>query len=189
MWPLWELQGYGTATPDPDWAGRPGGAPDLLPPWFNVRLTFSDGSRIDILAAVADGQVTIEDMRAEPALPLHGFATLAGWISEPLEDACRVVLDQHAAGGTGYGGTDPRSFRHRPEPGPEEPAKRRARPAWPRGTAGRRVAAEAYLAAQEEGQDPVLAVMCATGMSRRKSLRIIASARDEGYLAPRHARR
>jgi hypothetical protein len=34
----------------------------------------------------------------------------------------------------------------------------------------------------------VLAVMCVTGRSRRKSLRLIAGARDEGYLAPRHNR-
>nr|WP_247240702.1 DUF6214 family protein [Streptomyces sp. LBUM 1487] len=31
--------------------------------------------------------------------------------------------------------------------------------------------------------------MCATGHSRRKSLRLIAAARDEGLLGPRHARR
>ncbi|WP_239092181.1 DUF6214 family protein, partial [Streptomyces sp. SID14478] len=49
--------------------------------------------------------------------------------------------------------------------------------------------AEAYRAAQEEGGDPVLAVMCATGRSRRKSLRLIAAARDAGFLAPRHNRR
>ncbi|NGO67282.1 hypothetical protein G5C65_02710 [Streptomyces sp. SB3404] len=160
----------------------------MLPPWFNVRLTFADGARIDVLAAVADGRIVIEEMRADPPLPLHGFATLATWIDEPLEDACRVVLERHAAGFTGK----PAGLRSSPEgcaAVPEQPGKRRARPAWPRGVAGRRVAAEAYLAAQEEGRDPVLAVMCATGRSRRKSLRIIASARDEGYLAPRHARR
>ncbi|MEU5778930.1 DUF6214 family protein, partial [Streptomyces venezuelae] len=40
-----------------------------------------------------------------------------------------------------------------------------------------------------EGRDPVLAVMCATGRSRRKSLRLIAGARDAGLLTPRHHRR
>jgi hypothetical protein len=35
----------------------------------------------------------------------------------------------------------------------------------------------------------VLAVMGATGRSRRKSLRMIARARDAGFLTPRHARR
>nr|WP_307798408.1 DUF6214 family protein [Streptomyces beijiangensis] len=59
----------------------------------------------------------------------------------------------------------------------------------PRGNAGRRVAADAYREAQQEGRDAVLAVMYATGHSRRKALRLIAGARDEGYLTPRHNRR
>ncbi|WP_237773090.1 DUF6214 family protein, partial [Streptomyces luteocolor] len=68
-------------------------------------------------------------------------------------------------------------------------ATRRARPSLPRGSAGRRAVADTYRAAQDEGRDPVLAVMCATGRSRRKSLKLIAGARDEGYLTPRHHRR
>ena len=44
--------------------------------------------------------------------------------------------------------------------------------------------AEEYRAAQQAGYDPVLAVMGATGHSRRKSLRLIAGARDEGFLGP-----
>jgi hypothetical protein len=35
----------------------------------------------------------------------------------------------------------------------------------------------------------VLAVMSATGHSRRRSLRLIAQARDAGFLTPRHVRR
>lgn len=66
---------------------------------------------------------------------------------------------------------------------------RRARPAWPRGAEGCRLAAREYRAAQEQGADPVLAVMCATGRSRRRSLRLIAQARDAGYLTSRHVRR
>jgi hypothetical protein len=66
---------------------------------------------------------------------------------------------------------------------------RRARPPWPRGIEGRWLVAQEYRAAQAEGTDPVLAVMCATGHSRRRSLRLIAQARDAGFLAPRHARR
>ncbi|WP_344363640.1 DUF6214 family protein [Streptomyces gobitricini] len=66
---------------------------------------------------------------------------------------------------------------------------RRARPAAPRGSAGRRAVAEAYTAAQWQGRDPVLAVMSATGRSRRRALRLIAAARDDGYLNPRHHRR
>ncbi|WP_252866093.1 MULTISPECIES: DUF6214 family protein, partial [Streptomyces] len=46
-----------------------------------------------------------------------------------------------------------------------------------------------YRAAREEGGDPVLAVMRATGHSRRRSLRLIGQARDDGFLSPRRARR
>ncbi|MFF5858494.1 DUF6214 family protein [Streptomyces sp. NPDC012751] len=66
---------------------------------------------------------------------------------------------------------------------------RRARQTWPRGIEGRRLLAEEYRAAQDEGLDPVLAVMDATGHSRRRALRLIAQARDAGFLPPRHARR
>ncbi|MGF6946733.1 DUF6214 family protein [Streptomyces auratus] len=53
----------------------------------------------------------------------------------------------------------------------------------------RRIAADAYRQAQREGSDPVLAVMLATGRNRRRSLRLIAGARDEGLLTPRHNKR
>jgi hypothetical protein len=66
---------------------------------------------------------------------------------------------------------------------------RRERSAWPRGVEGCRRAAQEYRAAQEEGADPVLAVMTATGRSRRRSLKLIAQARDAGFLTARHARR
>lgn len=182
---MWELQGHGTVTSDPvgtPWGGT-GMRREILPPWFNIRLTFADGARIDVLAVASEGRIAIEDMRADPPLSLDGFAALADWIEGPLEDACQVVIEQHR-----LGATVPRPYYdagYEAEP----PAVRRARPSWPRGSAGRRVAAEAYRAAQQEGRDPVLAVMCATGHSRRKSLRLIAGARDEGYLAPRHNRR
>ncbi|MCX5207060.1 DUF6214 family protein [Streptomyces sp. NBC_00237] len=193
VWPVWELQGHGSVTSDTSgptgstglsWSTG-GVRRDLLPPWFNIRLTFADGARIDVLAVVSDGRIAIEDMRADPPLSLDGFAVLADWIEGPLEDACRVVAEQHRLGMSGPRGyyADGRVFDEEP------PGKRRARPSWPRGSAGRRIAAEAYLAAQGEGRDPVLAVMYATGRSRRKSLKVIASARDEGYLAPRHNRR
>ncbi|OIK06777.1 hypothetical protein BIV23_06530 [Streptomyces monashensis] len=66
---------------------------------------------------------------------------------------------------------------------------RRERSPWPRGVEGCRRAAQEYRAAQEEGADPVLAVMTATGRSRRRSLKLIAQARDAGFLTARHARR
>lgn len=70
----------------------------------------------------------------------------------------------------------------------EQPAGR-ARPVWPRGMEGRWLIAQDYRADREDGVDPVLAVMCATGHSRRKSLRLISQARDAGFLTPRHAMR
>lgn len=71
----------------------------------------------------------------------------------------------------------------------DPPAVRRARPSWPRGREGRLMVAQEYRAAQADGRDPVLAVMHATGRSRRRSLKLIASARDAGALPPRHNRR
>ncbi|MFE7607339.1 DUF6214 family protein [Streptomyces celluloflavus] len=52
-----------------------------------------------------------------------------------------------------------------------------------------RVVADAYREAQRDGRDPVLAVMTVTGRNRRRSLRLIAGARDEGLLTPRHHKR
>jgi Family of unknown function (DUF6214) len=77
-----------------------------------------------------------------------------------------------------------------PHTGVEEGSGRhRARPVAPRGPAARRGAADVYLAAQREGGDPVLAVMAATGLSRRRSLKLIAAARAEGHLPARRHRR
>lgn len=210
VWPAWEVQGHGTVTADLEGRGRH----DVLPPWFSVRLTFADGSRVDVLAVVSEGRISIEDMHSEPPMALDGFAALAEWIEEPLADACRVAVGQQGrleeravprsrhgtASGScdvccgdcaGHGGDAGCGERMQcgPEGTPVQSAKHRARPSWLRGGTGRRVAADAYRAAQEEGRDPVLAVMYATGRSRRRSLRLIAGARDEGYLAPRHNRR
>ncbi|MDN3025789.1 DUF6214 family protein [Streptomyces sp. S.PB5] len=155
VWPAWEVQEDDGATS-----------------WCHVRLAFTDGARVDALAVVADGHVSIEDVRSQPALCLDDLAALADWIEGPLFEAC------------GFGPLPDE------EEGEGEPAgPRRARPAWPRGAEGRWLVAQEYRAAQEDGVDPVLAVMCATGHSRRKSLRMIAQARDAGFLTPRHARR
>lgn len=152
VWPAWEVQE---------------GEGSVKTSWFDVRLEFGDGARVDALAVVAEGCVSLEDVRAQPALSLDDLAVLADWLEGPLAEA------------SGIG----------PEPEPGGSGSRRARPAWPRGIEGRWLVAQEYRAAQEEGVDPVLAVMCATGHSRRKSLRLIAQARDAGYLTPRHARR
>ncbi|MDX3641045.1 DUF6214 family protein [Streptomyces sp. MB09-02B] len=140
--------------------------------WFNARLSFPDGAGVEVLAVVCEGRLSLEDVRAQPPLSLDDLAELADWIEGPLFEACGTVPD----------------LEEEPPQTPYGPG-RRARPAWPRGVEGRRLVVEEYLAAQRCGYDPVLAVMCATGHSRRKALRMIAGARDEGLLGPRHARR
>ncbi|MFJ5773918.1 DUF6214 family protein [Streptomyces sp. NPDC093094] len=248
MWPAWEVRESGGVTS-----------------WYQVRLEFADGARVEALAVAAAGCLSVEDVRGRPALSLADLAVLADWIGGPLAEACGIELgaegagervygahtygsgthgrDVHAddayggeadggggegdedgdedgdrgggtCGGTyGEGGTcgeagartgllaGPRTpggeFPEEGFPGgefpeggfPGGPVSRRARPAWPRGAEGRRLLAQEYRAAQEDGFDPVLAVMCATGHSRRRSLRLIAQARDAGFLTPRHIRR
>ncbi len=135
--------------------------------WFDVRLAFTDGAHVDALAVVAGGCVCVEDVRAQPALSLDDLAVLADWIEDSLAEACGAGPAPDGCGSPG----------------------RRARPVWPRGAEGRWLVAQEYRAAQQGGADPVLAVMCATGHSRRKSLRLIGQARDAGLLAPRRARR
>ncbi|MGW2685169.1 DUF6214 family protein [Streptomyces sp. NPDC001414] len=177
--PAWEVQEHTGATS-----------------WFQVSLAFGDGARVDALAVVAAGLVSIEDVKARPALSLADLTALADWIEEPLFRACG--LESYA---------DEEPADDDPDDDPEGRAEgvaegacaardaddgagaRRARPAWPRGIEGRWLVAQKYRAAQEEGADPVLAVMSATGHSRRRSLRLIAQARDAGFLTPRHARR
>ncbi|WP_415924924.1 DUF6214 family protein [Streptomyces sp. AK04-3B] len=192
MWPAWEVQEAGGATS-----------------WFHVRLSFADGARVDLLAVVSGGRVSIEDIRARPALSLVDLTLLADWIEGPLfdgpdedegEPAPDAAPSLNGLNGMGVlnimGGTEGvegvEGADHPTEAGrcaEELFGLRRARPVWPRGVEGRWLAAQEYRAAQEEGVDPVLAVMCATGHSRRRSLRLIARARDAGYLTPRHARR
>ncbi|WP_176582838.1 DUF6214 family protein [Streptomyces marincola] len=265
--PVWELRGHGSGAPAPA-----GGAPGLSP-WFSVGLMLADGVRVDVLAQVSGDRVLIEDMRADPPLPVDGFGSLTERLGEPLRDVCRALTGRppaehcrpptddpaptgavardrpppgpepaassapapgaapktSAAPGCRQEGRSGRQPASRPEPEPEPepeaeprsgadqepecapepeptpapepdegraPVRTDARPAGHRaprrrgtGRAGRRAAAEVYLAAQAAGADPVLAVMDATGRSRRRSLRLIAAARDKGYLGPRHARR
>ncbi|MEI5100774.1 DUF6214 family protein [Streptomyces sp. PmtG] len=145
-------------------------------PLFHLRLAL-DGARVDVLAAVSDEHVAIEDLRADPPLPLHELVALACRIEGPLADVCRGVAQQYGPPVGPWGHAD------------EMAAARRARPSVQRPSLVRQAAVEAYRVAQDEGRDPVLAVMGATGHSRRKSLRLIAGARDAGHLAPRHRRR
>ncbi|MGC0333609.1 hypothetical protein RKD23_006599 [Streptomyces sp. SAI-170] len=165
VWPAWEVQESDGATS-----------------WFQVRLAFADGARVDALAVLSAGCLSVEDVRAQPALSLADLTVLADWIEGPLTEACGIepgeeeAYEEEAGAGLPAQDADP-------------PAPYRARPSWPRGMEGRRLVAQEYRAAQEEGFDPVLAVMCATGHSRRRSLKLIAQARDAGFLTPRHARR
>lgn len=220
VWPAWEVREAGGATS-----------------WFHVRLEFVDAARVELLAVVCGGRVSVEDVRAQPPLSLVDLTVLADWIEGPLFERCAEgggldpadVTDadgRQDADGTqgvdgtqdadgadgGYGtdgagdvydadgtggvyGTDDLREPAASDAGEvagdvDEPfGPRRARTAWPRGIEGRWLVAQEYRAAQEEGADPVLAVMCATGHSRRRSLRLIAQARDAGFLTPRHARR
>ncbi|QQM45338.1 DUF6214 family protein [Streptomyces liliifuscus] len=159
VWPVWEVRECEQER-------------DTASTWCNVRLTFDDGAQVDMLAVVCDGCVSIEDVRAQPALSLDDLAVLPEWIEGPLLEACGGAAEP--AGVASAEGSS---------------GKRHARPARPRGIEGRRFVAGEYLAAQGAGRDPVLAVMSATGHSRRRALRLIAGARDAGLLTPRHVRR
>ncbi|MET9968589.1 DUF6214 family protein [Streptomyces sp. NPDC006356] len=166
VWPAWEVRDGTGATA-----------------WFGLRLEFGDGAHVDAVAVVSEGCVSIEDVRAEPALSLDDLAALADWIEEPLSEACGI-------------GAPPDE-----DPGPEGADADAAEPVgedtagpclagsgWPRGVEGQWLVAQKYRAAQEQGADPVLAVMTATGFGRRKSLRLIGQARDAGFLTRRRAR-
>ncbi|WP_405651326.1 DUF6214 family protein [Streptomyces sp. RK9] len=135
----------------------------------------------DVLAVVSDGRIAIEEVRARPPLPLDDLAALAARIEGPLNDAFRGLADRHGAADA--------PCRNGGGPAQEPPGARRGRRSARRGSAVRNVAAEAYRGALEDGEDPVLAVMRATGHSRRKSLRLIAGAREAGLLVSRHHRR
>ncbi|MDQ0963699.1 hypothetical protein QFZ66_007577 [Streptomyces sp. B4I13] len=212
----------GTVSVRPAWEVREGGGTTS---WSHVRLSFTDGARVDLLAVVSGGRVSIEDIRARPALSLVDLTLLADWIEgplfdgsddedgaegdgEPLPDATPDVHDTRAADRTGtedhaeaadgmgsadraegVGGAGHPAVAEAGHGAEEIFGPRRARPVWPRGVEGLWLTAQEYRAAQEEGANPVLAVMYATGHSRRRSLRLIARARDAGYLTPRHARR
>ncbi|WP_055695924.1 DUF6214 family protein [Streptomyces prasinopilosus] len=199
VWPAWEVREGGHATR-----------------WFHVRLVFADGAGVEALALVSGLCVCVEDVRARPALSLEDLALFADWIEGPLARACGAEDGTGPGDGTADDGPDAGdrdaacapAVDVEPVPGAEPAAggpdagggsavrvrrpgagERRSRAVRPREPVGRRLVAREYRAAQEEGVDPVLAVMCATGYSRRGALRVIGRARDAGLLTPRHARR
>ncbi|OEV01331.1 hypothetical protein AN217_16700 [Streptomyces qinglanensis] len=200
------MRGYGSgAGTVPQSAGAP---------WFAVGVSRPDGTQVEMVAAVVDGGIRLEEVRADPPLTLREFAELAPRLGEPLTLACPTALRPPAPAPT-VRTTGPCVLPAAPRPVPPRsappvsappqhpvpvpaaatnwrppaPARRRRRPPGLRGTAALHTVAGAYSAARAQGQDPVLAVMRVTGHSRRKSLRVIASARDAGLLSPRHARR
>ncbi|MET7295088.1 DUF6214 family protein [Streptomyces griseoloalbus] len=150
----------------PAWEVREG---ERATRWLHVRLVFGDGARIDALATVCEGWVCLEDVRARPALALEDLAVLADWIEGPLARACGAEAEPDPGAEAGTGAHRDRST----------------------GTRGNqwRLVARAYRTAQDQGTDPVLAVMDETGYSRRGALRLIGRTRDAGLLSPRHARR
>ncbi|TJZ58761.1 hypothetical protein FCH28_00885 [Streptomyces piniterrae] len=100
---------------------------------------------------------------------------------------------EHNSAGHPEHAADPSAAEARPEdvaPSPEGSASSPSA-VLTRSRAGerRKFAADVYREAQREGRDPVLAVMNATGRNRRRSLRLIAGARDDGLLTPRHNKR
>ncbi|MFJ9616271.1 DUF6214 family protein [Streptomyces noursei] len=159
-----------------------------------------------VVSDEGEGLARPRSARAEVAAPaddvVHGEGALRGVGAGP-------------AAGTGAAGAAPADGAPGPEPiaaddGPEPAAASPAPSPDPDGAADaapppvesraavlvrsragerRKIAAAAYRAAQQEGRDPILAVMNATGRNRRRALRLIAGARDAGLLTPRHNKR
>ncbi|MFI9256108.1 DUF6214 family protein [Streptomyces sioyaensis] len=128
------------------------------------------------LAATADG----------PSAELPADASAAPPVGPSAEPSTPCASATPSASSTP--GTSPASSA---PPAAVPPPERTRSAVLARSRSGerRRIAADAYRQAQQEGSDPVLAVMLATGRNRRRSLRLIAGARDEGLLTPRHNKR
>ncbi|MCZ1019554.1 DUF6214 family protein [Streptomyces albulus] len=146
-----------------------------------------------------EGLARPRSARAEVAAPaddvVHGEGALRGVGAGPA-----------AGAGAGAPGPEPIAANDGPEPAAASPApspdpdgeadvapppaeSRAAVLVRSRAGERRKIAAAAYRAAQQEGRDPILAVMNATGRNRRRALRLIAGARDAGLLTPRHNKR
>ncbi|MGX1849531.1 DUF6214 family protein [Streptomyces sp. NPDC055299] len=147
--------------------------------------------------AVATGTVTGDDV-ADPTTT--GAGCLTGVSADTPSDASSDTSDASsdtvaaspAGAPAGPAPTPSAAASSTPAPAVSTPPAEPARSAvLSRSRSGerRRIAADAYRQAQQEGHDPVLAVMLATGRNRRRSLRLIAGARDEGLLTPRHNKR
>jgi hypothetical protein len=78
----------------PAWEVREG---DGTTSWFDVRLEFADGARVDALAVRSERGVCLEDVRARPALSLDDLTVLADWLEGPLAEACGVACRSKGA--------------------------------------------------------------------------------------------
>ena len=151
-------------------------------PWFNVRLTFADGARVDVVAVIDRG-----GSRSRTCAPIRRCPCRASACSPT---GSRIRSWTRAAQPGSSRGRRPRTPR---SPGcPRAPSPNRAGVPPGRPPVGGRALpcrAERQAAGsppmstavpRQAGRDPVLAVMGATGRSRRQALRLIAGARDEG---------
>ncbi|WP_406708100.1 DUF6214 family protein [Streptomyces halobius] len=160
----------------------------------------------------ASGRSADEDVAVPAGGVAHGDGVLCGEAARPAEpqsehavavEGCAHAPDPSTTEGPS---TDSAASPERDAASPESPPPENsvaspdgsAEPPAPSPSAvlarlrageRRKFAADVYREAQREGRDPVLAVMNATGRNRRRSLRLIAGARDDGLLTPRHNKR
>ncbi|MEU8690318.1 DUF6214 family protein [Streptomyces sp. NPDC048665] len=172
-----------------------------LADWLKGPLSGACGVAEDAAGAADQGEDAAAGVRAEAVEGAQEWVVEQGAraAEEPHEVSVNGAAGEGAEDGKGSEGGEGPVRGERDEGGVSGEADgeaagvcataRRERSAWPRGVEGCRRAALEYRAAQEEGTDPVLAVMTATGRSRRRSLKLIAQARDAGFLTARHARR
>ncbi|MCF3177166.1 hypothetical protein IPZ61_28100 [Streptomyces sioyaensis] len=145
-----------------------------------------DGGAADATASGAGRRAETAD---GPSAELPADASADASAESPAEPPTPCAsATPSASSAASTPGTSPASTA---PPGAVPPAERTRSAVLARSRSGerRRIAADAYRQAQQEGSDPVLAVMLATGRNRRRSLRLIAGARDEGLLTPRHNKR
>ncbi|MEJ8651806.1 DUF6214 family protein [Streptomyces sp. MS1.AVA.3] len=181
----------------------PGRAPQPEPRGAGAGVTAGEDVTPAPQGAAAPGEGPTGVVRGDSAV--HGTATHRG-TGHPAEPSAEPAAESSAepspalaaspaSSAPATASTPPTpagpSTSSEPPPAAAKPSGRARSAVLARSRAGerRRVAADAYRQAQREGCDPVLAVMLATGRNRRRALRLIAGARDEGLLTPRHNKR
>ncbi|MFG3118290.1 DUF6214 family protein [Streptomyces sp. NPDC048197] len=194
----------GAAAPSP--AGRTAGAPDAPltdppaerpaeGPTAPTGSTTGPARAIGATTGVTEPPAPLDGQPADPAADAHGGERAQAEAEAEVEAGDGAEVEAEAAD---RAETTERAAKEAGEVTTKGDAKEgdaseaRTRPAplaRKRVAERRKLAADAYRQAQREGRDPVLAVMLATGRNRRRSLRLIAGARDEGLLTPRHNKR